>query len=147
MGVAVYLAKADQCLAGAAHAVAQGQYNNAANRAYYAAFHAAIAALVAGGTEPPTPRYWAHDFVLREYCQRLASNPADYPSDSGVVLKALQDERLKADYEVELIGQTSAERAFVLARDFVNAVRRRLGEEVEWQPSAHPPGRLAPSSP
>ena len=68
MDVDVYLAKAEQCLAGAQLAVDHGHYNNAANRAYYAAFQAATAALAAAGVIPPTPRYWSHDFVLREYC-------------------------------------------------------------------------------
>ena len=147
MDAALYLAKAEQCLAGAALAVAEGQYNNAANRAYYAAFQAAIVALVAAGVEPPTPRYWAHDFVLQQYCLRLASNQPEHAAGSGDVLKALLDERLKADYEVELIGRASAERALALAQQFVDAVRRRLGEEVPCPPSGPPPGQLAPSSP
>jgi uncharacterized protein (UPF0332 family) len=147
MDAAIYLAKAEQCLAGAALAVAHGQYNNAANRAYYAAFQAAIAALRRAGVQPPTPRYWAHDFVLREYAARLAAAEGGYPPASAATFKALQDERLKADYEVELIGQVSAERALALARQFVDAVRQRLGEEVACQPSVPPPMPVPPSSP
>ncbi len=135
MDAAFYLAKADQCLAGAALAVARGQYNNAANRAYYAAYQAAIAALRAAGVGPPSPRYWAHDFVLREYCRTLACEGGAYPVQSGTTLKALLDERLKADYEVEMIGQPSGERALALARQFVAAVRPRLGEEAPCQPA------------
>jgi uncharacterized protein (UPF0332 family) len=146
MDAAVYLAKAKQCLAGAELAVAHGQYNNAANRAYYAAFQAAVAALTAAGIEPPTPRYWAHDFVLHEYSRRLAHAGGGYAPSSGGVLKALLDERLKADYEVELIGRASGERALALAREFVDAVRQQLGEEGGCLPSAPPRGRRAPSS-
>ncbi len=146
MDAAIYLAKAEQCLAGAALAVAHGQYNNAANRAYYAAFQAAIAALGTAGIQPPTARYWSHDFVLREYCSLLARQGGDYAPSSGATFKALQDERLKADYEVELIGRASGERALALARQFVDAVRQRLGEEVACQPIA-PPWGPAPSSP
>src|SRR5215210_2347447 len=100
----IYLTKAEQCLAGAALAVAHGQYNNAANRAYYAAFQAAIAALTAAGVEPSTPRYWSHDFVLREYCARFAPSRDGCSPQSGPVFKALQDERLKADYEIEMLS-------------------------------------------
>ena len=39
---------------------------------------AAIAALSRAGVQPPTPRYWSHDFVLREYCVRLAREGGDY---------------------------------------------------------------------
>ena len=147
MNAAIYLAKAEQCLAGAALAVAHGQYNNAANRAYYGAFQAAIAALTTAGVEPPTSRYWAHDFVLREYCLRLAGPGGAYAPSSGAVLKALQDERLKADYEVELLSRASGERAVVIARQFVDTVRQRLDEEVACQPTAPSREQAAPSSP
>ncbi|HLH22588.1 MAG TPA: HEPN domain-containing protein [Chloroflexota bacterium] len=135
MDAAIYLTKAEQCLAGAALAVRHGQYNNAANRAYYAAFQAAIAALSRAGVQPSTPRYWAHDFVLREYCARLARPHGAYPPQSAPQFKALQDERLKADYEVELLSRASGERALALAQEFVAAVRQRLGEEVACRPS------------
>jgi uncharacterized protein (UPF0332 family) len=136
---AIYLAKAEQCLAGAALAVAHEQYNNAANRAYYAAFQAAIAALRAAGVEPPTPRYWSHDFVLREYCARLARPHGAYPPRSAPLFKALQDERLKADYEIEMLGRKSGERALALAREFVAAVRQRLDQEIACPPPAPTP--------
>jgi uncharacterized protein (UPF0332 family) len=147
MNAAFYLAKAEQCLAGAALAVAHGQYNNAANRAYYAAFQAAIAALSRARVQPPTSRYWSHDFVLREYCVRLAREGGDYAPSSGAVFKALQDERLKADYEVELISRVSGERAVAIARQFVDTVRQHLGEEVACPPTAPPRGPAAPLSP
>jgi uncharacterized protein (UPF0332 family) len=147
MDPAFFLAKAEQCLAGAALAVAHGQYNNAANRAYYAAYQAAIAALTAAAVHPAVPRYWSHDFVLREYCARLAIAGGPYPVSSRITLKALHDERLKADYEVELIGPTSAARGLELAREFVGAVRQQLGEEVACRASAHRSGPPAPSSP
>ncbi|HZU04933.1 MAG TPA: HEPN domain-containing protein [Chloroflexota bacterium] len=132
MDAAIYLAKAEQCLAGAELAVAYGQYNNAANRAYYAAFQAAIAVLCAAGIQPPTPRYWAHDFVLREYCHQQGAGASIWAPGSGAVLKALQDERLKADYDIEPLGAASGRRALALAREFVAAVRQRLGGERAW---------------
>jgi uncharacterized protein (UPF0332 family) len=144
---AFYLVKAEQCLAGAALAVAHGQYNNAANRAYYAAFQAAIAALCKAGVEPPLPRYWAHDFVLREFCRRLARVEGVYSPAAGATLKALLDERLKADYEVELVNAASAQRAVSAATEFVGAVRRQLGREAMCQPSVPPRGPTECSSP
>jgi hypothetical protein len=139
MDAAFYLTKAEQCLAGAALAVAHGHFNNAANRAYYAAFQAAIAALRAAGVEPPTPRYWGHDFVLREYCARLARPRGAYPPGSAPLFKALQDERLKADYEVEMLSRASGEHALALAQEFVAAVRQRLDPEVACRPTAQVP--------
>src|SRR5213078_3068647 len=128
-----------QCLAGAQLAVDHGQYNNAANRAYYAAFQAAIAALIGAGVAPPTPRYWSHDFVLREYCERHACRGRGFGPGSGTVLKALQDERLKADYEIELLERPSGERALALGQQFVASVRERLAKENLCQGSGRPP--------
>ena len=136
MEVERYLVKAEQFLAGAQLAVDHGQYNNAANRAYYAAFQAAIAVLAAAGVTPPTPRYWGHDFVLREYCRRAVPHGAAFLPGSASALKALQDERLKADYETELLGRVSGERALTLAGQFLAAVRERLSEEDAWQSGA-----------
>ena len=92
-------------------AVRHGQYNNAANRAYYAVFQAAIAALTADGIEPPAPRYWSHDFVLREYCRQAADDGGHYVGSCRSALKALQDVRLKADYETEALSRITGERA------------------------------------
>jgi uncharacterized protein (UPF0332 family) len=41
----IYLIKAEETLRGAESEFAQGRYNNAANRCYYACFQAAVAAL------------------------------------------------------------------------------------------------------
>jgi uncharacterized protein (UPF0332 family) len=147
MDVDVYLAKAEQCLAGAQVAVDHGHYNNAANRAYYAAFQAATAALAAAGVIPPTPRYWSHDFVLREYARRAVPRAVAFSPGSASALKALQDERLKADYETELLERRSGERALALARLFVDAVRQRLGEEDAWQSGPPHPTAKQPSPP
>ncbi|MBX5489657.1 MAG: HEPN domain-containing protein [Chloroflexi bacterium] len=143
MNADVYLGKARQCLAGAELALAHGQYNNAVNRAYYAAFQAAIARLTAAEVRPPTPRYWGHDFVLREFCRLQPPRPAEPLDACGpVALKALQDARLKADYDVEMIGEVTARRAVALARAFVGAAEQWLAREVvcPTAPSSPPHG-------
>jgi len=48
-----FLAKAGESLAGATSELANGRYNNTANRAYYSSFQAAIAALPASGGKTP----------------------------------------------------------------------------------------------
>jgi uncharacterized protein (UPF0332 family) len=52
----VYLSKANESLAGATSELVNGRYNNTANRAYYAVFQAAIAALMQAGIAPGLPR-------------------------------------------------------------------------------------------
>jgi len=44
-----YLSKARECLFGAESELANGRFNNATNRAYYAAYNAAIVALIRAG--------------------------------------------------------------------------------------------------
>jgi uncharacterized protein (UPF0332 family) len=58
----LYLDKAIESLTGAESELANGKYNNATNRAYYAAFQAAIAALLRDGIQARDDR-WAHTFV------------------------------------------------------------------------------------
>ncbi|HLI26660.1 MAG TPA: HEPN domain-containing protein [Chloroflexota bacterium] len=147
MNADLYLGKAYHCLAGAELALTHGQYNNAVNRAYYAAFQAAIALLVAAGVCPPTPRYWGHDFVLREFCALRPPRPDEPLEACGpAALKALQDARLKADYDVELMGEPTARRAVALARAFVGAVEQRLPQEVTCPTGPLPLPRGARSS-
>ena len=56
----LYLAKAVESLTGAESELANGRYNNSANRAYYVCFQAAIAALTYEGIEPSGDR-WSHE--------------------------------------------------------------------------------------
>ncbi len=57
-----YLEKARESLAGADSEYANGRYNNSANRAYYACFQAAIAALLVAGVRPAAVQ-WSHTFA------------------------------------------------------------------------------------
>jgi len=56
----VHALKARESLAGAERELALGRYNNAANRAYYACFHAAVVALLRGHIRR---EIWSHDEV------------------------------------------------------------------------------------
>jgi uncharacterized protein (UPF0332 family) len=61
---AAFLAKAAESLAGATSEFVNGRYDNVANRAYYAALQAAIAALDLAGIHPPGAGVeWSHTFV------------------------------------------------------------------------------------
>jgi uncharacterized protein (UPF0332 family) len=59
-----YLAKAHENLASAESELQHGRTNSCARSAYYACFHAAIAALLHAGLTAPEPaRGWGHDWV------------------------------------------------------------------------------------
>lgn len=118
----VYLTKARATLAGAELELANGLYNNAVNRAYYACYQAAIAALIAEGVSPTIAAYWPHDAVQVQFPTLLIDQRRRYPRALRATLKAIFDERLKADYEPDLIDAATAGEAVRRAREFVGQV-------------------------
>ena len=118
--------KAQKALAGAELEFANELYNNAVNRSYYACYQAAVAALCAEGLAPPMENYWSHDFVQVEFPARLVDERQRFPRTIRSTLKSVFDERLKADYEPEIIGVATAREALQRAQEFVSQVVRSL---------------------
>lgn len=119
----VFLDKAQESLMGAASEFGNGRYNNAANRAYYACFQAAIAALDLADLRPPGERTaWGHGFVQAQFAGVLINRRKLYPAAFRDVLSHLQRVRDQADYEIADVSQTQASRVLSRARAFVGAV-------------------------
>ena len=116
-----YLSKVEECLAGAQSEFANGRYNNATNRAYYAAYNAAIVALIRAGL---STRRWAHDEVQALFAGQLVVRRKLYPGDMRRVLADLIVARTRADYGRELVSKAVAERALRRANDFVRRITR-----------------------
>ena len=77
-----YLAKAHENLAGAESELQHGRTNSCARSAYYACFHAAIAALLQAGLTPPEPaRGWRHDWVHASFVGQLIQRRKIYPAN------------------------------------------------------------------
>jgi len=123
----VYLWKALASLSGAELELANDFFNNAVNRAYYACYQAAVAALVAEGVTPDLENFWPHDVVHAQFAQLLVDTRGRYPRTLRTTLKAVFDERLKADYEPDVIGRATATEAVSRARKFVQAVANEVG--------------------
>lgn len=124
----VYLSKALASLAGAELELGNKLFNNAVNRAYYACYQAAVAALVAEGVDPDLENFWPHDVVHARFAELLVDARRRYPPTLRSTLKAVFDERLKADYEPDVIGQETAVEAVRRAGEFVNAVAEEAGD-------------------
>ena len=78
----VYLLKALQSLAGAASELDNRRYDNSANRAYYATFQAAVAAIVAAGLQPTGPRAtWCHASAQALFVRELINRQKLYPAE------------------------------------------------------------------
>jgi uncharacterized protein (UPF0332 family) len=122
--IQTYLFKAQESLAGAASEFANGRYNNCANRCYYACFQAAIVALLRAGIRPRgSSDEWSHAFVPARFDGELVNRRKLYPSELRGVLGAAYVLRQTADYELELISQTRAERALRRTRAFVQTIQ------------------------
>lgn len=116
--IAAHLTKAQERLDAATDLLAGGHFEDSASRAYYAAFHAATAALLARGIEAKTHGGLRALFALHLVRSRLL------PTEVGRTLESLYDARRRSDYEVTtFFDREDAEAALAGARRFVQACR------------------------
>ncbi len=126
--VAAYQAKAEESLAGAEAEFAGGRYNNCANRAYYACFQAAVAALIRAGIRPTAgDGEGGHKIVQGQFVGLLINRRKLYPADLRDALSQTLTIRERADYRPLQVGGAQARRALDRARRFVAAVGRSRG--------------------
>lgn len=112
------MAKAQQALASARTLLAAGDADGACNRAYYAVFDAARAALLTVGE----PVGKTHRGVLTAFSERLVKTGA-LPKDVGRWLKQAEAARYVADYEDHSVAPAEAERLVAQADAVLAAVR------------------------
>jgi uncharacterized protein (UPF0332 family) len=126
-----YLAKAQEKLAGAESELQYGRTNSCARSAYYACFHAAIAALLhAGLTAPESARGWGHDWVHTSFVGQLIQRRKVYAASLRRSLPDLLVLRHTGDYRETSVSQREAQQAVRRAQAFVQAVTAHLrGEE------------------
>jgi uncharacterized protein (UPF0332 family) len=125
----VFVEKAQASLAGAESEAANARYDNCANRAYYACFQAAVAALLRAGIQSPNPQgHWSHSFVPGQFVGQLINRRKLYPATLRDILPRTYQLRQTADYTDDLVTQTEAVRAIRRAREMVSAVLDGGGE-------------------
>jgi uncharacterized protein (UPF0332 family) len=120
-----YLRKARESLTSAEADFEAGRFNSAANRAYYAAFQAAVAALLRAGIQPPKDS-WEHRFVHSQFSGKLISRSKLFPARYSGVVKALLETRLAADYRPVPIGRRHAQSALRDAKRLLEAIRVQM---------------------
>ena len=122
----IFLAKAQEALAGAESEYINGRYNNCANRCYYSTFQAAVHALDTAGivSRSGSSGTWSHEALHAEFAGQLINRRKRYPSELRSVLLRNQALRNTADYERHWVTDVQALRALGRTRDFVEAVRR-----------------------
>ena len=117
------MAKARQAVASAKALLDFGDPDGAANRAYYAMFDAARAALIANGVEIRTSK---HGTVINEFSRRFVKS-GPLPRDVGRALNDAQVLRTRADYEGPSVTPDAARTTVAQAAEFVEAIERLLG--------------------
>jgi uncharacterized protein (UPF0332 family) len=122
-----YLIKAVESLTSAQVDFAAARYNSCANRAYYACFQAAIAALLAVGIRPASPRgEWSHELVQSQFNGLLISRRKLYPAALRRVLRDTMAVRDKADYTPASVSTRVAGRVLHAAQAFVQAIQEKV---------------------
>jgi uncharacterized protein (UPF0332 family) len=123
--------KALKALASARILLAAGDTDGATNRAYYAMFDAAIAALTWAGADIVQPK--THGGLIASFGQNLVQTDK-LPSEFGRALNRVQELRLTADYLAEPVPLDKATWAIEEADGLVAAVSTLLLQPT--QPSS-----------
>ena len=119
-----YMTKSRDKLAVARELLVRRHLDDAVSRAYYAAFHAAQAALLAEGQRAETHRGVVTLVGL------LLVKTGRIDKRCGRILANLKDDRETSDYEaVSFIDEAAAERAVAEAEDFCDAIREYLANQ------------------
>lgn len=118
------MAKAVQALESAKLLLDAGDADGASNRAYYAMFDAARAALLTSGLDVGK----THKGVLSAFSDRLVKN-GPIPKEVGRLLKHAETFRYVADYEGDPVELGDARQLVQQAETFVAAVRAEFMPE------------------
>jgi uncharacterized protein (UPF0332 family) len=116
------MAKAETACASARALLGLGDVDGAANRAYYAMFDAARAALLTSGApvEPTIGR--THSGLIGAFSNYLVKN-GPIPKGVGRLLNRAHEIRLVADYNGDSVEMGDALQVVQQAEDFVAAIR------------------------
>jgi uncharacterized protein (UPF0332 family) len=106
-----------------------GDIDGACNRAYYAMFDAARAALLAARA-PVSPEIGkTHSGVLTAFSQHLIKTGI-FPKELGAALKRAEETRLVADYKGDAIEMEDALEMLERANQFVTAIQTAQDQDL-----------------
>jgi uncharacterized protein (UPF0332 family) len=123
-----YLAKAKECLRSAHSASGRGLNNCAANRAYYAAYLAELAALQKFAKLSLPEEGWRHPTIVKAFNHRLVRGKKLFESEIIQQVSLLESLRIKADYKTESVSPSEGSECFRVARSIVQAIQKRIDE-------------------
>jgi uncharacterized protein (UPF0332 family) len=116
------LDRAERALKSAELLLVSGDLNGACNRAYYAMFDAARAALATVQPPPASEAIKTHSGLISAFSLQLVKS-GRIPVELGKSLSKVSDMRLIADYSDEEVSSDRAGWAIEQAKAFVKAMR------------------------
>jgi uncharacterized protein (UPF0332 family) len=119
------MAKAQRALASAHTLLQDGDSDGACNRAYYAMFDAARAALIASKAPVPPEIAKTHSGLIAAFSLHLVK-PGLFPVELGRSFNKAEDLRLMADYKGDPISAEDALWAVQQAQAFVQQIDQRF---------------------
>lgn len=119
------MAKARRALASAQKLLQDGDGDGACNRAYYAMFDAARAALIASNAPVPPEIAKTHSGLISAFSLHLVK-PKLFPVELGRSLNKAEDLRLVADYKGDSIDAEEAIWVVQAAQAFIEEVDLRF---------------------
>ncbi|MBI2506329.1 MAG: HEPN domain-containing protein [Candidatus Latescibacteria bacterium] len=124
-----YLSKAETNLAAAERDFEHRGCDPCVSRAYFAAFHAALAALLALTDFQRQREYWNHGHIAAEFARRLIHRRKVFSLSLADTLEDLRSRRHQADYESPQTSHKSARQSLGMARQFGEQVKTILQEQ------------------
>ena len=119
------MAKADKALASAIILLASEDTDGACNRAYYAIYDAARAALIKSGYEEIALTTKTHNGLISAFSMNLVK-PNKLPVELGRIFNKVEDMRLMADYLEKSIEMDKSAWAVEQAKIFINQVKAQI---------------------
>jgi uncharacterized protein (UPF0332 family) len=119
------MAKAKRALASAHTLLQDNDSDGACNRAYYAMFDAARAALITSNAAVPPEIAKTHSGLIAAFSLHLVK-PGLFPIELGKAFNKVEDLRLVADYKGDLISQDEARWTVEQAKAFVEEIETRF---------------------
>jgi len=126
---AALMAKADRACLSARALLDLADVDGACNRAYYAIFDAARAALLASGASVKPDIGKTHSGLINAFSEHLIKN-GPVSKEMGRLLKRAEEIRLVADYKGDSVELADAREMVEQAETFVAALRLQFMPEV-----------------
>jgi uncharacterized protein (UPF0332 family) len=116
------MAKADRACSSARTLLDLSDVDGACNRAYYAMFDAARAALLASGSPVRPDNGKTHSGLINAFSEHLIKN-GSVSKEMGRLIKRAEEIRLVADYRGDSVEMSDAREMVAQAETFVAAMR------------------------